>query len=218
MVILAGAYSQLLHGIWKPTNALAIKFGRLDIHDDIARRASFVWQYYWWWRVGVFVLCAILFFGTIIALRVKKDWLTNVASQQKIQTTCQEATQTQNLMSSHQEKESSQPPCSAIHRKVALRCVLYVLVLLITRVFGVVLITETLDLNDEGDQYLITTFALGGIQGLIYFSDPAVVATAKDLKSYWKKRRSDRHDDQEIHDVDAFISQDRCIPSEISQN
>lgn len=116
-------------------------------------------------------------------------------------------------------------------------------VLLITRVFGVVLITETRALNDETDRYLMATFALGGTQGktndvyselestytqpcvqfsgifigLIYFSDPAIMAAAKDLKNHWKKNRSDQINDQEMTDVDTIISEEPCMPPNSSK-
>ncbi|KAM3579237.1 hypothetical protein VKS41_008458 [Umbelopsis sp. WA50703] len=91
------------------------------------------------------------------------------------------------------------------------------LVLMITRSFGVVFIIEANALQDQKYQYLIATYALGGSQGkrlmfvvslrvrtlkyepssgiligLIYFSEPAVVASAKELIHYLKKRRSEQ--------------------------
>jgi acetoacetate decarboxylase len=96
------------------------------------------------------------------------------------------------------------------------------LVLMITRSFGVVFLSEASAIQDQRYQYLIATYALSGSQGkglmfaeslrvrtlkheqssgiligLIYFSEPAVVASAKELIHYLKKRRSEKVTDEE---------------------
>ncbi|CAM0138721.1 unnamed protein product [Umbelopsis sp. WA50703] len=132
----------------------------------------------------------------IIALKVKKNWFKNILLQQNTKPNGREGSQSQGFTNSYRDLESSQLRYNSIYHKVALRCVLYVLVLMITRSFGVVFIIEANALQDQKYQYLIATYALGGSQGiligLIYFSEPAVVASAKELIHYLKKRRSEQ--------------------------
>ncbi|CAO3684350.1 unnamed protein product, partial [Umbelopsis vinacea] len=152
---------------------------------------SFPWIYRYMFAVAVIAICALSFSVTLVALFARRFW-----SQPNLFP--YRASDGTTLRGSYKSFSGKPYICNLFVNS-------NILVLILSRILGMIYVLNVTSQNSLDFDLLLADLCLSGAKGffvsIIFFSDPAVISSAADLKEYLRCRYVDEY--YELEEIDA---------------